>query len=165
MARTCRKMVQSDLRRKIQRPFLILSRCILRFWDQILVCSLGNRPIRYRMLPQPLISAVSPSPLLPTGAKESISVSEVENITQMMHNTHDDKDSDVVPLKISLLGDCQIGKTSFLAKYVGNQKENESIRKRGLNLMDKTLMVEGARISYRLWEVNGKKLLSPSDSF
>lgn len=28
----------------------------------------------------------------------------------------------------------------------------------GLNLMDKTLMVRGARISYSIWEVEGNKL-------
>ncbi|CAL5394112.1 unnamed protein product [Camellia sinensis] len=49
---------------------------------------------------------------------------------------HNRDSSDLVALKISLLGDSQIGKTSFLTKY-----------------MDKTLCVRGARIAYRIWEV------------
>lgn len=68
----------------------------------------------------------------------------------------DHKDpSDVVPLKISLLGDCRIGKTSFLTKYVGRENGHESLATRGINQMDKTLSAGGARISYCIWEVEG----------
>ncbi|XP_028751768.1 septum-promoting GTP-binding protein 1-like [Neltuma alba] len=66
-----------------------------------------------------------------------------------------DSDSDLVALKISLLGDCQIGKTSFLVKYTGSEHEQGSQAKKGLNQRDKTLVVEGARISYCIWEVEG----------
>ena len=111
------------------------------------------------------------------------------------HNHHDN-DSDLVALKISLLGDCQIGKTSFLvsiyffcrffyriftymhgffshtkagynnysvlkAKYVGNEKDEGVKHNNGLKLMKKTLMVKDARISYSLWELDGK-LTSPA---
>jgi Rab family protein len=53
------------------------------------------------------------------------------------------------------MGDGQIGKTSFLAKYVGREKEGKWIEKRGVNQMGKTLSVRGVRISYSLWEVAG----------
>ncbi|CAL5336449.1 unnamed protein product [Camellia sinensis] len=49
---------------------------------------------------------------------------------------------DLVALKISLLGDSQIGKTKGF-----------EISDLGLNQMDKTLCVGGARIAYRIWEV------------
>ncbi|KAG5606843.1 hypothetical protein H5410_028335 [Solanum commersonii] len=67
------------------------------------------------------------------------------------------KDSmeDLVALKISLLGDYHIGKTSFLTKYVGKEKGEEGFSTTGLNHMDKTLCVSGARISYNIWEVEG----------
>lgn len=61
----------------------------------------------------------------------------------------------MVDLKISLLGDSQIGKTTFLIKYGGNEKEQEGSHERGLNFMDKTKCVRGARISYSIWEVGG----------
>jgi len=66
-------------------------------------------------------------------------------------------DSDLVALKISLLGDPHIGKTSFLAKYVGGGEETDVglNGEEGLNWMDKVLEVGGARISYSLWEVDG----------
>ncbi|KAF5949353.1 hypothetical protein HYC85_011346 [Camellia sinensis] len=74
---------------------------------------------------------------------------------------HSRDSSDLVALKISLLRDSQIGKTSFLAsaftKYVGEERQEEGfeISDSGLNQMDKTLCVGGARIAYRIWEVAG----------
>ncbi|CAN4104050.1 unnamed protein product [Withania somnifera] len=66
-----------------------------------------------------------------------------------------DSDSDLVTLKISILGDCQIGKTSFVIKYVGDEQEKRCLQMKGLNLMDKTLVVRGARIAFRIWDVGG----------
>ncbi|GMN51528.1 hypothetical protein TIFTF001_020684 [Ficus carica] len=66
-----------------------------------------------------------------------------------------DMDPDSVNLKISLLGDCQIGKTSFVIKYVGDEQEKKCLEMAGLNLMDKTLLVQGARISFSIWDVGG----------
>ncbi|KAG8039374.1 hypothetical protein GUJ93_ZPchr0030g33475 [Zizania palustris] len=60
---------------------------------------------------------------------------------------------DVVSLKVSLLGDCQIGKTSFVVKYVGDEEEQNGLQMTGLNLMDKTLAVQGARIAFSIWDV------------
>ncbi|KHN21238.1 Septum-promoting GTP-binding protein 1 [Glycine soja] len=44
---------------------------------------------------------------------------------------------------------------SSTAKYVGDEKEQQGNQREGLNQMDKTLVVEGARISYCIWEVQG----------
>ncbi|CAL5394090.1 unnamed protein product [Camellia sinensis] len=62
---------------------------------------------------------------------------------------HNRDSSDLVALKISLLGDSQIGKTSFLTKYVGGERQEEGfeISDSGLNQMDKTLCWRG---TYRL---------------
>ncbi|WVZ66116.1 hypothetical protein U9M48_015389 [Paspalum notatum var. saurae] len=68
----------------------------------------------------------------------------------------DDDVEDVVSLKVSLLGDCQIGKTSFMVKYVGDDGEEQNgLQMTGLNLMDKTMAVRGARIAYSIWDVAG----------
>ncbi|GAV89453.1 Miro domain-containing protein [Cephalotus follicularis] len=152
MTQSCREMVQLKVRNIIKRRVLILCRCISCFCDKVVMCSL-KEPIRYRMLPY----ATVPPP--PKTVEESGFASG--DVTSMCHNDNHDlgldsnSDSDLVPLKISLLGDCQIGKTSFLEKYVGNEKEQGGIQRNGLNLIDKTLMVKGARISYSIWEVEG----------
>ncbi|XP_057985218.1 septum-promoting GTP-binding protein 1 isoform X2 [Hevea brasiliensis] len=146
-------MVRFNLRLKLQRRISIIRRSILRLWNEILMCSVG-KPIHCRMLPPhhlPVSSSsetasgefvsgiVTPSPPPPT----TLTAAEA-----MFHNQHEinnngNKDSDLVALKISLLGDCQIGKTSFLAKYVGNEIEEGRILKDGMNMMDKTLLVKG----------------------
>lgn len=43
------------------------------------------------------------------------------------------------------------------AKYVGDEKVGSDIEAQGINLIDKTLMVRGARISYSIWEVKGQQ--------
>lgn len=40
-------------------------------------------------------------------------------------------------------------------KYVGNGEEQNGLQMTGLNLMDKTLAVRGARIAYSIWDVAG----------
>nr|KJB80496.1 hypothetical protein B456_013G100300 [Gossypium raimondii] len=175
MTQFCPKMVKLNLRRRFQRRVLILRRCIRCFWDRFLMCSLG-KPIktRYRMLSS-TSSSVHPPPS-----------ASVHPPPVCHHGRHDHKDSDLVPLKISLLGDSQIGKTSFLVspitlvyfylknlieypiqmhflpwflkmKYIGdeNDDEQEDSQEKGLNLMDKTFFVSGARIYYSIWEVDG----------
>lgn len=40
-------------------------------------------------------------------------------------------------------------------KYVGDEEEKRCLEMSGLNLIDKTLVVKGARISFRIWDVGG----------
>ncbi|KAA8523709.1 hypothetical protein F0562_010132 [Nyssa sinensis] len=110
-------------------------------WDRILVCSVG----RYRHLSQQLSF---PS----MEAMESGFGPPGDSTTTC--NGYD-TDSDLVSLKISLLGDCQTGKTSFVIKFVGEEQEKRCMEMNGLNLMDKTLHVRGARIAFRIWDVGG----------
>ncbi|CAL1393792.1 unnamed protein product [Linum trigynum] len=154
---------KSKISRKIRRRLSILRRCILRLWNQILMCSIG-KPIRYRMMSLP---AVVPSASLPLSSAAGGGVMEevalvnrpLPSAAAILHNSSNGVhrvDSDLVALKISLLGDSNIGKTSFLAKYVGDETD-EGGRiggGDGLNLMGKILQVGGARISYTLWEVD-----------
>ncbi|CAL5336895.1 unnamed protein product [Camellia sinensis] len=62
---------------------------------------------------------------------------------------HSRDSSDLVALNISLLGDSQIGKTSFLTMYVGGERQEEGfeISNSRLNQMDKTLYIGGEHIA------------------
>ncbi|XP_041005867.1 septum-promoting GTP-binding protein 1 [Juglans microcarpa x Juglans regia] len=151
MSQLCRKVVQLGLRRRLRRRMLILRGWFRRHCDRLLMCSLGKR-IRYRMLPRaPAVTSPSlgDTPVV-------VDFTPAEHVTPACHN-HDVDTSDLVALKISLLGDSQSGKTSFLAKYAGKEEEQAALEKKELNLMDKTLLVGGARISYCIWEVGGGK--------
>ncbi|XP_014493438.1 septum-promoting GTP-binding protein 1 [Vigna radiata var. radiata] len=141
----------TTIRRRFHQRVSLLRRCILRVLHRILLCSGRKTNNTYSMLPPAL-----PSPPLPTTAESAgeIAREEMDVAPPAMFQTHD-LDSDLVSLKISLLGDCQIGKTSFLVKYVGDEKEKHGSQMEGLNQMDKTLVVKGVRISYCIWEVQG----------
>lgn len=40
-------------------------------------------------------------------------------------------------------------------KYVGDEQENRCSEMKGLNLMDKTIFIRGARIAFSIWDVGG----------
>nr|XP_028956016.1 septum-promoting GTP-binding protein 1 [Malus domestica] len=43
------------------------------------------------------------------------------------------------------------------SKYVGDEQEHRYLQMAGVNLMDKTLIVQGARISFSMWDVGGNQ--------
>ncbi|MED6196585.1 hypothetical protein PIB30_048803 [Stylosanthes scabra] len=136
-----RSVIRGSLCRRIQHRISVLRRCIHRLFHHFLLCS---PPSLYRRMLLPASSSSSAVELV-----EPVTPPSVPPPHQLLH-THD-MDSDLVSLKISLLGDSHIGKTSFLVKYVGDESERE---KQGEH-HSKTLIVEGARISYSIWEVAG----------
>ncbi|KAJ0966124.1 hypothetical protein J5N97_027262 [Dioscorea zingiberensis] len=137
------------VRLDINWPFVLRLGVIRRFfrllWDQILSCSSpsGGR-LRYRRIKscfhEPQVEDVAEAATLVTPASPDLSGDL----------------SDVLALKVSLLGDCHIGKTSFMNKYVGVvDQEERGLQMNGLNLMDKMMVVRGARIAFSIWDVGG----------
>ncbi|KAF7831413.1 septum-promoting GTP-binding protein 1 isoform X1 [Senna tora] len=145
MTRLCQKIVQVDVRWGVFRRVSFIGRFFHFIWDRILVCSVGKPSStsrrRYRRLP----------------FRDSSSPPVEQHPAVGGGGCGYDTDSDLVSLKISLLGDCDIGKTSFVIKYVGDEQEKRSLQMKGLNLMDKTLLVQGARISFSIWDVAGDR--------
>ncbi|CBI20166.3 hypothetical protein VitviT2T_029398 [Vitis vinifera] len=143
MTQLCRKIVRVNIRVRILDRVTIFQKFFRFIWDRIIVCSIG-KPIRYHRLsrrsPPP-----SPSPETIESGLQSDDPSTAAG----------DSDSDLVSLKICVMGDCQIGKTSFLIKYVGDEQEKKCLEMTGLNLMDKTLIVQDARIAFSIWDVGG----------
>ncbi|XVE50587.1 hypothetical protein DITRI_Ditri01bG0175000 [Diplodiscus trichospermus] len=142
MTQLCRKIVHVNIKRRVQERVSIFRRLFRFIWDRILVCSIG-RPVQYRRLTRRDSSLM-----------EVVVVDDDEALPEDHPVLGNETDSDLVSLKISLLGDCQIGKTSFLIKYVGDEQE-KSLQMTGLNLVNKTLFVQGARIAFSLWDVGG----------
>ncbi|EXB50264.1 Septum-promoting GTP-binding protein 1 [Morus notabilis] len=149
MTQICRKInVHVNIRWSIIERVSIIKQFFKFIWDRIVVCSIG-RPSRYRRLP---FRGAGPSLSSEDGGSPS---SDEPTISGGGGGGGCDADPDSVTLKISLLGDCQIGKTSFVIKYVGDEQEKNCLEMSGLNLMDKTLLVQGARISFSIWDVGG----------
>ncbi|XP_004243837.1 septum-promoting GTP-binding protein 1 [Solanum lycopersicum] len=132
-----RRMFKLNKKRKIICRVASLQKYVKSFWNKIVGCCIGYKSIKYRKLSHrhhsSSINTTTTATPSPSGRAVSATL------------------EDLVALKICLLGDNQIGKTSFLTKYVGK----ESTSTTGLNQMDKILCVKGARISYTLWEVQG----------
>ncbi|CAK9183817.1 unnamed protein product, partial [Ilex paraguariensis] len=147
MTQLCRRMLRFNIKRRILWRVSTLRRSLFSFWNKVLACLMG-KSIQYRQLPH--TAAVYSTP--PSGAVEGAFPA---TDTASRCCGLDEESSDLVVLKISLLGDCHTGKTSFLTKYVGRDEEQEGSERTGINQIDKTLSVGGARIAYTIWEVGG----------
>jgi Rab family protein len=149
MSQLCRKIVQVDVRWGMIQRVSFVGQFFRFIWNKLMVCSVGRS--QYKRLSLNVSSSSSSSPPSPAAVDDGF------RQQQYQPNNGYESDSDLVNLKISLLGDCDIGKTTFLIKYVGNEVEKRSLQMEGLNLMDKTLYVQGARISFCIWDVAGDK--------
>uniref|UniRef100_A0A1D1YUS7 Septum-promoting GTP-binding protein 1 n=1 Tax=Anthurium amnicola TaxID=1678845 RepID=A0A1D1YUS7_9ARAE len=148
MTQLQRALVRLGLKRTLT-GHLTLFRRLLRFLrDRVLACSAGS-PRRYRRLGRCPSATHDAAAALPG----ELAVEAAATIPGCSDGH--DGDSDLVALKISLLGDCHIGKTTFMTKYVGDLEEQRGLQMAGLNLMDKILYVKGARIAFSIWDVKG----------
>lgn len=99
ITRIGRRIIRLNIRWSVVIQKISVCREILRlFWDRFLACSIGKQ-VRYRRL--------SSSP---------VEVEHGFDLEDQIGNGYE-TDSDLVTLKISLLGDCQIGKTSFMVSF------------------------------------------------
>ncbi|XAR68093.1 hypothetical protein NMG60_11003103 [Bertholletia excelsa] len=154
-AKLRRRTLRLGLRRKFFWQVAFLRRCLRTLWNRILTCTntADCRSHQYRQLSQAATVATatfSSSPPLPFMEARNDS----GELASMYTSGHEKDSSDLVSLKISILGDCHIGKTSFLRKYVGEEIE-QGLGVSGLNRMDKTSYIKGARIAYSIWDVEG----------
>lgn len=179
MTQVIRKMWGLSLKKTIIWRVALLRRCARSFWRQILACWIG-KSIRYRQLLKSGSGSLIPSTssrrcpsarTTTTGYMETLSqefpsremIDNSGEITSLCGGEDHDHGNDLVALKICLLGDHHIGKTSFLAKYIGKEKSQEELEAKRKNSMDKTLCIRGARISYSIWEVGGDAFYPDGD--
>lgn len=127
MAQSCLKIVRiNNLRNRVNRRILILRRFTRLLWSRIVACTPGKSR-RYlllsRAVPSPTVSRPSPPLTTTIPAVDVVGVGGGEfvrrsSVVYEHDNGHRRSDSDLVSLKISLLGDPEIGKTSFLVSYI-----------------------------------------------
>ncbi|KAM7279529.1 hypothetical protein ACFE04_006663 [Oxalis oulophora] len=156
MTKLCKKIVRVNIRWKLLDKVFIFRQFFHFLWNKILSCSSSSKQqdhqhttsSGYRRLTRRKSTSV------PETVVEECVLLESGGGFEIMNNNND---LDLVNLKISLLGDSHIGKTSFLDKYVGDDEQEKKClnNMNGLNLVNKTLFVQGARISFTLWDVGG----------
>ena len=108
MTQLCRKVVQVDVRWSVLEKVSFIRRFFRFIWDRILICSVG-KPASYRRLPSQDPSSMQP---------ETDDAGFGQELPAAATSGGYETDSDLVSLKISILGDCHIGKTSFVVSYL-----------------------------------------------
>ncbi|KAL1562385.1 septum-promoting GTP-binding protein 1-like [Salvia divinorum] len=144
----CRKKTQFNIKKKFLWRISVLRRYVLSVWSQFLACWSGKISGSYR--PLPLNSSATTTTVSSSSSPPPSTAGPLP-----LRLSYGKDSSDLVSLKISLFGDSNIGKTSFLTKYAGVKIKDEEIPGMGINHVDKILDVKGARISYSIWDVGG----------
>lgn len=61
-----------------------------------------------------------------------------------------------VVVKVGMLGDAQVGKTSMMVKYVENRFDQDYIETLGVNFMEKNISLRKNEITFMIWDLGGK---------
>lgn len=104
MAQLCRRVGRFNSKKAILWRLAVLRRCFCSLWNHLFACWMC-RSVRYRPLTHSAVGGAAPTP------------SGVEDVASACSDDGGGDSSDLVPLKISLMGDGQIGKTSFLVFF------------------------------------------------
>lgn len=58
-------------------------------------------------------------------------------------------------VKVGMVGDSQIGKTSLMVKYVEGEFNPDYIQTLGVNFMEKTIALKNTDITFSIWDLGG----------
>lgn len=62
-----------------------------------------------------------------------------------------------VSLKVGMVGDAQIGKTSLMVKYVEGTFDEDYIQTLGVNFMEKVVSIRSTDITFSIWDLGGQR--------
>jgi len=62
-----------------------------------------------------------------------------------------------VVIKVGMIGDSGIGKTTLMVKYVENTYNDDYIQTLGVNFMEKTVSIRNTDITFSIWDLGGQK--------
>ncbi|KAF9629279.1 putative gtp binding protein [Lasiodiplodia theobromae] len=68
-----------------------------------------------------------------------------------------DKQNTSVVIKVGMVGDAQIGKTSLMVKYVEGSWDEDYIQTLGVNFMEKTISIRNTEITFSIWDLGGQR--------
>ncbi|KAJ5559042.1 Small GTPase superfamily [Penicillium sp. DV-2018c] len=75
--------------------------------------------------------------------------------TSQRQPTQSNKNS--VVIKVGMVGDAQIGKTSLMVKYVEGSWDEDYIQTLGVNFMEKTISIRNTEITFSIWDLGGQR--------
>lgn len=62
---------------------------------------------------------------------------------------------DRVQVKVGMVGDAQVGKTTLMVKYVENRLDEDYIQTLGVNFMEKSVTLRNTEITFSIWDLGG----------
>ncbi|KAF2838160.1 small GTPase [Patellaria atrata CBS 101060] len=68
-----------------------------------------------------------------------------------------EKNTSSVVIKVGMVGDAQIGKTSLMVKYVEGSWDEDYIQTLGVNFMEKTISIRNTEITFSIWDLGGQR--------
>jgi GTP-binding protein of the ras superfamily involved in termination of M-phase len=60
-------------------------------------------------------------------------------------------------VKVGMVGDAQIGKTSLMVKYVEGKFDSDYIETLGVNFMEKSIALKNAEVTFSIWDLGGER--------
>ncbi|KAI9469805.1 MAG: small GTPase [Benjaminiella poitrasii] len=96
-------------------------------------------------------SSFSPSPSTSSVRTATMASTSSSNIQDSSSPTNS------VILKVGIIGDAQIGKTSLMIKYAEGAYDTEYTQTLGVNFMEKTILIRQTEITFSIWDLGGQK--------
>jgi len=80
---------------------------------------------------------------------------ESENEIDILEDNEEGKNNHYL-VKVGMIGESQVGKTSLMVKYVEDKFDREYISTLGVNFMEKTVMLRKLTITLSIWDLGGQ---------
>eukprot|EP00128_Syssomonas_multiformis_P001301 Colp12_sorted_trinity150504_noHs@3102 len=85
------------------------------------------------------------------------STSKLEAPPQEVEGSEVKEKRNSVVVKVGMVGDSQIGKTSLMVKYVEGTFDEDYIQTLGVNFMEKTICIRNTEITFSIWDLGGQR--------
>lgn len=92
----------------------------------------------------------------PSGLSNQHQSAYQDQRTPIVQGQPTNKPSSVV-IKVGMVGDAQIGKTSLMVKYVEGSWDEDYIQTLGVNFMEKTISIRNTEITFSIWDLGGQR--------
>ncbi|KAK9553635.1 Ras GTPase tem1 [Aspergillus fumigatus] len=100
-------------------------------------------------------SSSRPGSGLSSGPEQRQGISQTSQDVSQRPPSQPTKNS--VVIKVGMVGDAQIGKTSLMVKYVEGSWDEDYIQTLGVNFMEKTISIRNTEITFSIWDLGGQR--------
>ncbi|GMM51600.1 Ras family GTPase [Starmerella bacillaris] len=65
--------------------------------------------------------------------------------------------ADKIQVKVGLIGDAEIGKTSLMVRYCDGSFDEDYIQTLGVNFLEKTIAIRSTELTFSIWDLGGQR--------